>query len=275
MDWIQGEKFWQIADFIYTPKEVRKDDYYRLRNTFDVKKLYDGCVIYTHTIYVRELFAILKHLNVIVTVITHNSDVNVDVSYDIPENIRVWYAQNVDTLNPTVKSIPIGLENNRWFPKIRKKEKMLELMNSSEIPVFKNILYVNHNINTNPDKRLIVYDLLRGKSWVTVEEGKNGIDFDNYLSNIDNHCFVACPEGNGIDTHRIWECLYLGAIPIVVRNYNTRFYQDLPICFIDSWQEITEEFLKDQHEYITKFNIWNLEKLTFSYWKNKIKNTNI
>jgi hypothetical protein len=270
MDWIQGEKFWQIADFIYTPKEVRKDDYYRLRNTFDVKKLYDGCVIYTHTTYVRELFTILKHLSVIVTVITHNSDANIDVSYDIPENVIKWYTQNVDTLNPTVESIPIGLENNRWFPKIRKKEKMLALMNSSENPTLKNLLYVNHNINTNPDKRSIVYELLKGKDGVTIEEGKNGIDFDRYLINIFTHRFVACPEGNGIDTHRVWECLYLGTIPIVVRNYNTQFYQDLPICFIDNWEEITKEFLKNEWNRIWN-EPWNLEKLTFAYWENKIQ----
>ena len=181
MDWIQGEKFWQIADFIYTPNEVRKDDYYRLRNTFDINKLYDGCIIYTHTIYVVGLFTLLKTTDKKVIVITHNSDVNVDISYDIPENVIKWYTQNVDILNPTIESIPIGLENNRWFPKLHKKEKMLALMDNYEIPVLKNLLYINHNINTNPDKRSIVYDLLKGKDWVTIEEGKNGIDFDNYL----------------------------------------------------------------------------------------------
>ena len=270
MDWIQGEKFWQIADFIYTPNEVRKDDYYRLRNTFDIRKLYDGCIIYTHTIYARELFSILKTIDAKVIIITHNSDINVDVSFDIPKNVIKWYTQNVDILNPIIESIPIGLENNRWFLKLHKKEKMLALLDTNAL--LKNILYVNHNINTNPDKRSIVYDLLKGKDWVTIEEGKNGNNFDTYIVNIYSHRFVACPEGNGIDTHRIWECLYLGTIPIVIRNYNTRFYQDLPICFVNSWEEVTEKFLNNQYEYITKFNIWNLEKLTFSYWKNKIKN---
>ena len=30
-----------------------------------------------------------------------------------------------------------------------------------------------------------------------------------------NYMFVICPEGNGIDTHRMWEALYLRTIPII------------------------------------------------------------
>ena len=94
-------------------------------------------------------------------------------------------------------------------------------------------------------------------------------NFDRYIENIHSHKFVLCPEGNGTDTHRTWETLYTGSIPIEKRNLNNRFYQDLPICFVDNWSEISESFLENEY-YRIKNSTWNLEKLDFNFWKSKI-----
>jgi len=91
-----------------------------------------------------------------------------------------------------------------------------------------------------------------------------------YLDNIYNHKFILSPRGNGIDTHRKWEALYLKTIPIEVRNINNTFYEDLPICFVDDWSDITEEFLNSEYDRITNSE-WNLEKLNMNYWVKKIK----
>ncbi len=131
------------------------------------------------------------------------------------------------------------------------------------------MLYLNHNIKTNPAKRQLPYDILGGRAWVTTANGSNGQGFDNYLDNIYNHPFVVCPEGNGIDTHRVWECLYMATIPIQIRNINNQFYTDLPILFIDSWEELTERFLSDKFMEFAETK-WNLQKLDFNYWKDKI-----
>jgi len=88
---------------------------------------------------------------------------------------------------------------------------------------------------------------------------------------VKKHKFVLCPEGNGTDTHRTWETLYVGSIPIEKRNINNSFYQDLPICFVDSLSEINEDFLNYEFDRI-KNTKWNLDKLNFSYWKDKIIN---
>ena len=101
--------------------------------------------------------------------------------------------------------------------------------------------------------------------------GSNGRNFDEYLDNVYNHKFVICSEGNGIDTHRTWETLYSGSIPIEKINKNNRFFNDLPICFVNDWEEITDDFLNSEIDRINK-NIFNIDKLNFSYWENKIKN---
>ena len=106
---------------------------------------------------------------------------------------------------------------------------------------------------------------------MTTETGVNGKGFENYINNVNSHLFVFSPRGNGIDTHRTWECLYMNTIPIEKRNINNQFYTDLPICFVNDWEEVTEDFLSKEYIRI-KTNECNLDKLNFEYWKTKILN---
>lgn len=54
------------------------------------------------------------------------------------------------------------------------------------------------------------------------------------------HRFVACPERNGIDTHRFWETLYRGSLPIVIDSPFIRNWQALgvPMVVLNDWSEI-------------------------------------
>lgn len=210
--------------------------------------------------------------------ISHNSDgkvINGNNEFPhanpqmMPHNLKYWFAQNVCVKNEKIISLPIGLENSQWFPQIKKIEKIKN--KKLETKNYKNLLYVNHNILTNPIERQKPYEIFKDKKWVTLEYGNNGVNFDGYLDNIYSHKFVLCPEGNGTDTHRTWECLYLGTIPVEKRNINNSFYEDLPICFVDEWEDINEDFLNKEYERINN-NVFNLEKLNFLYWVEKINN---
>lgn len=263
---ITGDRFQKIADMTFSLGVQSAEDYCNLQNTFAEKRLKEVNLIYTHTGYVKYLYEIIKKSNKEFVVITHNSDVNVTSDYIIPPNVRKWFTTNVNALDGRLESIPIGLENDRWFPELKKKEKMLAKM---ELPrVHKNLVYMNHNIRNNISERTKPYEAFLYKSYCTVRMGSNGQGFDDYLDNIYSHVFVVCPNGNGMDTHRLWETLYMGSIPIVKRDLNNRFYKDLPICFIDSWDEIDEEFLCDERDRM--FGQEMSPMLEFDYWKNKI-----
>ena len=43
-------------------------------------------------------------------------------------------------------------------------------------------------------------------------------DFESYLRALGAHKFCAAPPGRGIDTHRCWEALMLGTIPVVMHT---------------------------------------------------------
>jgi hypothetical protein len=141
---------------------------------------------------------------------------------------------------------------------------------------YRNLVYMNFNIANNYAKRQPAYDALKDKPWVTVDMHPKEYDFNNYIDNIYNHKFVVCPEGNGIDTHRIWECLYMGAIPLVCDNINRNFYYELPMIAVSSWERVTEDWCEhayNDYKDLRGRNEWNMNALTFDYWKNKILST--
>lgn len=275
--------FKSLTKWHYAPARIYTNNHYRnginnlpvtdyryLANTVDLKQLKDGDIIYTHTFYADQLFEKIEKITAEFRVITHNADTPAD--FPPPDNV-MWYTTNVAIRynGPTlgfgsnIQSIPIGIENDFWLKD--KKERMMRKLQKP--PKFKNLIYCNHNIQTNPKQRQKPYEVLRGESWATVHMGANGSGFDVYLDNIYNHPFVVCPEGNGIDTHRVWECLYMGTIPVVIRNINNSYYTDLPILFLDSWEQMEEKFLHDKYFEI-KEKRWNLDKLHFEYWRDEI-----
>lgn len=280
-DFIQGNKFVEIADFTYSPQRKHQDDYYNLPNTYDEERLHDINVVFTTPFYAKSLFEFISSINRWFIVITHNGDneVNdngigymdgkgnyIDTDYFIiPDNVIRWYATNVNTTHPKVIAIPSGLENSRWRPELRKRDRMIEKW--SERRNIRNLVYVDFSTTWNIGERKRIYSLLENKSWVTAF--RDGANFERFLDNVYNHKFVVCPRGNGIATHREWETLYMGSIPIQKRDYNNRFFTELPICFVDDWVEITEDFLNSEYERICNSE-WNMEMLTFEYWKNKI-----
>jgi hypothetical protein len=134
----------------------------------------------------------------------------------------------------------------------------------------KNLVYMNFNISTYPQERQNVFDLFQDKEWVTKGVIENTLEGrTTFLREIKNHTFALCPRGGGVDTHRLWETLYMGSIPIVKKDVALSDFEDLPICFINEWDEVSPEFLYNEKQRILSRD-WNMQKLKVSYWIEKI-----
>jgi len=212
--------------------------------------------------------------------ITHNGDSNITDCpkrpHDadarlIPKNLKMWFGQNVNVKHDRIQSIPIGLENSEWFVEIDKRKLITEAMLRTDAG-YENMVYANFNINTNKLDRQYAYDCVKNYKWCTPDMCVNGTDFKKYVNSIRNHAFVLCPDGNGIDTHRLWETLYVGSIPIVKRSINTRFYEDLPILMVNDWSEVKDTIFSIKPGEF-KNRKWNLDKLWFQYWYDLIIKT--
>jgi hypothetical protein len=97
----------------------------------------------------------------------------------------------------------------------------------------------------------------------------------DYLREIGQSIFTICPMGNGVDSHRVWESLYLGSIPIVADCPHFRGFTDLPMMAVvygehDNWNHITIPLLDDIVKKMVGIS-YNVEKLDMGYWEKRIK----
>jgi hypothetical protein len=199
---------------------------------------------------------------------------------------RKWFCTNKQTTDPSVFAIPLGLPDpagkSEWHPIYGDVQMMWEI--AQEPRQISGLAYANFSTHTLPSLRVPLFERLKSiadgskdiadgsKPWVTVgssehtREGRRA-----YLRQIRNHEFSFCPRGNGIDTHRLWETLYMGSIPIVQRNIALQEFEDLPICWVDDYAEVSEEWLRQELVRIRSRTDWNWEKLTIGYWRQRFQ----
>ncbi len=103
-------------------------------------------------------------------------------------------------------------------------------------------------------------------SWIT----RKNLERDAWFEAVQEHHFVACPIGHGYDTHRTWEVLLSGSIPIVESTSMDSMYENLPVLIVHRWSEVTQDLLKNvSHDFRLRDDL-NLEKLFFGYWRDLI-----
>jgi len=215
-------------------------------------------------------------LSCVKTLVTGHSDY--DISNQELEilnmtNMTRMFSQNVNIKHPKLFSLPIGITNkdepnSRIHEIIGNTDRIYEISKTPK--KIKNLAYMNITISNFPRERQQINHLYGNKNWVTV--GKSDISEKghyNFLSEIYEHKFCFAPRGNGIDTHRLWESLYLRTIPIVKKCLAMEQFYDLPILFVDDWDNITEDFLNKKYEEIINKK-YPLDKLKINYWLNLI-----
>ena len=69
--------------------------------------------------------------------------------------------------------------------------------------------------------------------------------YPHFLQKLALFPFILAPEGRGIATHRAWEALYAGSIPIIheVGNAMDEMYMGLPVLMVESWEEVTPDLM--------------------------------
>lgn len=77
--------------------------------------------------------------------------------------------------------------------------------------------------------------------------------------------YVVCPEGQGHDTHRIYESIYFGAVPILLKpSVLSHLYKDMPIVYVDSWDSIElnwEDDKKRLDDWVSRNPNWHSMRL--------------
>jgi hypothetical protein len=183
---------------------------------------------------------------------THNSDHEVAPSRlswieEAGDKLERWFAQNVTVEHPKLVPLPIGIANSMWeHGNLRVLHRAIA--RQAGRPKSR-LVYLHFNTKTHP-ARPGTWEKLRAAFPGAPNEPPPATGYRSYLAELAAHRFCVCPRGNGIDTHRFWECQYLDVVPIVERSTNTEHWQrcGLPLVMIDDWAEVTSEHLEGEAE---------------------------
>lgn len=235
-------------------------------NSFEIN---ENDVLFVNTMTIKHLF---HHLNKItnlknIKLITHQTDISIDEKLFLskPKCVSEWYSPNISYAHPALKVIPLGIANNYSEKNLLVKD----LMTVTKKEEKKEKLYLNFVESTNRSKRANIYDYFRAKKWVVIDDPI--LSLREYKERLNSHKFILCPPGNGVDTHRIWESLYLGSIPVVEKNTVNQKYAGLPIITYNNLEELTFEYLNYESSKLKG----NFDLLTIDKWYEILKDKTI
>ena len=127
--------------------------------------------------------------------------------------------------------------------------RILDIINKNEIPKHKLITcaYGNKwpklNKTINERQELIIF--CDKHKWLT----KSDWNPLNYYKQLSKYKYFICPIGNGIQAPKIFECLLVRTIPVVI---NHPAFQDIksygfPILIVDCFEQLNPQFLNKKY----------------------------
>lgn len=251
--YLSGDTFSDLADATFSRSKFRLRDWR--------KPLKNSEIIFVKADDIDAFFSQINQFPKVRILIIGNSDRDWNsFDFPVPDRIRKIYLQNnfVDFL--MFRSLPIGIENRR--------------LGVNGIPSRFNSASTKFSANSRCcDKPLLTYLSPTHKSRDSLSSFvedyhyfPNRLSPDEYLQEISRHKYVICPRGNGVDTHRFWEALYLNAYPIVVKSKWSELITkqlNLPIIEVEDWQFVSETIEKLQ---IRDFSSEKIPALWSEYW---------
>jgi hypothetical protein len=177
--------------------------------------------------------------------------------------------------------LPLGLPYDRHygfpFDILGNTSLVAEAYRTSEPPKEENVRIMGAFAVENAPERPLVRDLVIDSPigvWdsfdVTVE------DRLRYLRTLRECGLVACPRGRGIDTYRLWEALYMGAVPIVAgaKGEFLSLLRNYSVLLLESWTQLGDiETIRERYSLIRGRKI-DATRLRFDEWKKLLSSPN-
>jgi len=201
--------------------------------------------------------------------VTQNSDRNFtkEMFVLIEKYVNKIYAINATFADDKLVKVPLGFNDTAM--------EYLKNIESKEVKT--KLIYSNYKICHHSDRKEC-FDYFQEKDWVDFYlpgmHNVNQLPFAEFYNILNEYKYCIAPRGAGIDSHRIYESIYLGVIPIVTKNELYELYEKLPVLIIDNWNEITKEFLENNYEKL-KINLNNWVISNKNWYKTKYWITNI
>ncbi len=186
----------------------------------------------------------------------------------IPTNVVAIYGTNAIGFGGKVHPFPYGVQRI-LHPSDHRLRILHQAMEEEVIP--KKLLYINHTENTNISERGNIREKFSKFKYATVSDR---VSYEIYCNQIQQHKFMICPQGNGVDCHRNWEVLYLRRVPIMKKSaYLQELYKNYPILWVDDYATITKSLLTDNQHLVEQAQNIDLNLLDlYSVFNRAVKN---
>jgi hypothetical protein len=234
-----------------------------------IQRISNGDIVFLKTDYLCDFFSLFTNIPNKFILITHNGDVSAPGQYKTflsSKKLLGWFASNPDHTHPKLFPIPIGLANTYVahgnMPVFLKAFKQyVKPYAAREI-----FVYINFQLHTNAKLRTSALAHFQNFSRAHVAEANT--PFDRYLQDLGNARFVLSPPGNGLDCHRTWETLLMGAVPIVLSSTLDPLFSNTPVVISSAWNEVSETSLYALNTSLSTSHISTV--LLAQYWHSKI-----
>ncbi|KAA6186744.1 hypothetical protein F2Q65_05085 [Thiohalocapsa marina] len=161
-------------------------------------------------------------------------------------HLLAWHTQNLRTPNPHrgLNGVPIGLDlhTNRGAGNGHHLLRELEtIRNSHQDRYLHPMIFADACLNRSSPSRHQLCPVLADSPHIHIPP--NRLNQKDLWREYKKHKFVLSLQGNGLDCHRTWEALYLGAFVLCQRNGLSHLYEGLPVYEFDDIQEILDPAL--------------------------------
>jgi hypothetical protein len=201
-------------------------------------------------------------------IVSGNSDQEFyDVPQALPRSVRRVYLQNnFITHDARVVTLPIGLENYRLG--VNGNPKFIErnrVKNLAEEKILFGPFSFTHSVRQEVFSE---FNASKGP-WEYVNDWIPPKRFNQLASTFK---YVAAVRGNGVDTHRLWEAMYLGNVGLVLSDYWSISLERLrlPIILVNEWTQecVLESIARD----VFHLPLNLPQTLWVQYWEREFKN---
>jgi hypothetical protein len=255
--YLSGDGFASLADFVFS--ESKQNDFHTIgpaKILFVPSHLFEKFLDASRGVDFKGKILILG-----------NSDRNFEKKPKEFEEFLAVYCQNASfELSEQVKVLPIGLENLK--------------LAASGFKFFHKPSTFNQEIQKVLFPPMSPTNQIRTKLIDEVESKLELFDYKpirlarySYFKLLKKYKFIFVCEGNGFDSHRLWEVLYQGSFPVVLKTpwSENLMPLNLPILYVNSLRELSLESITNHYKRHFEFRPAHLEILWLDYWAQEFR----
>lgn len=257
--YLSGDNFKDICDFAISSEEIGLDE--------TTRKILSCNSVFIEGHLLRKLIKSHAHALQDKVIVSGNSDQNFEFIPTFPYRPKLVLCQNLTSSeNTPYKTLPIGIENLRLgrsgFKYLHKPRFEFSVTDRVLLPPMSPTNESRIRTRGLAGKRNDIFDVKDGF-----------LPTSDYFKLVREYKFVFVCEGNGFDTHRLWEILYQNSFPVIFKTKwaESLLWLNLPILMVSKIEDINPALLETHLHKFSSRQPRDYPALWMPFWEELIK----